>query len=157
MNRPNGSEQRHLRLVVEPVRDLQYAWFERADRGGKQFVLRHGNTLSDPSLAEWVVEQCAELAWEARDGVPRWSGLHVRELWLRLGNLHRFFPQARLVVAFYETLRAFLPWLVARGELSREACLRMLEELELVRSPMLERAREHLALRQRDRARQRGL
>jgi len=157
MTRPVGLERPHLRLVAEPGRDAQYAWFERALRCSRQFLLRHGNTLSDPSLADWVVEQCAELAWETREGTPQWSSLRVRELWLRLGNLHRFFPQPRLVVAFYDTLRVFLPWLVARGELSRESCLRMLEELELVRSPMLERAREQLALRQRDRSRYRSL
>jgi hypothetical protein len=42
-----------------------------------------------------------------------------------------------------------------RGELDRELCSRMLEQLEFVRSPMLERAREQLALRHRFRDRQR--
>jgi hypothetical protein len=143
----------HLRLIVEPTRDLQQAWYTRAEREGRQFLLQHGHALSDPSLANWVVEQCAELAWEARDGAPSWSALRVGDVWIRLGNLHRFFPQPRLVIAFYETLRAFLPWLSARRELPRELCVRMLDQLEFVRSPLLERAREQLALRHRYRER----
>ncbi|MEY4512095.1 MAG: hypothetical protein RLZZ450_4217 [Pseudomonadota bacterium] len=157
MTRSLGTEppHPHLRLVVEPVPDAHHAWLARAEREGRQFLSRYGHLLSDPSLAEWVTEHCAELVWEARDGEPAWAALRITDVWLRLGNLHRFFPQPRLVVAFYETLRAFLPWLSARGELEREQCSRMLEQLEFVRSPMLERAREQLALRHRFRDRQR--
>lgn len=155
MTRSIHSEHPHLRLIVEPSRDAQQVWLARAARDGRQFLQRHGHLLSDPSLTEWVTEQCAELAWEARDGEPRWAALRIADVWLRLGNLHRFFPQPRLVVAFYETLRAFLPWLTVRGELEREPCARMLEQLEFVRSPLLERAREQLALRHRFRERQR--
>jgi hypothetical protein len=154
MTRSLRSGHSHLRLVAEPVRDAHQAWLARAERDGHHFLQRHGHLLSDPSLAGWVSEQCAELAWEARDGEPGWSALRITDVWLRLGNLHRFFPQPRLVVAFYETLRAFLPWLSSRGELDRELCGRMLEQLELVRSPMLERAREQLLLRTRFRERQ---
>lgn len=147
MTQPPRSERPHLRLVSEPTQDRQQAWFAQAERTARQFVRRHGHALSDPSLADWVVEQCAELAWEAREGAPRWSSLRVGELWLRLANLHRFFPQPRLVVAFYDTLRAFLPWLASQGLLEREACLQMIDQLEFVRSPMLERARDQLVRR----------
>jgi len=147
MTRSLRSEHPHLRLVTEPTHDLQQAWFARAERTSQQFVRRHGNALSDPSLADWVVEQCAELAWESRSGAPQWSALRIAELWLRLANLHRFFPQPRLVVAFYDTLRAFLPWLTTQGQLEREACIAMIEQLEVVRSPMLEKAREQLLRR----------
>jgi hypothetical protein len=145
----------HLRLVVEPTHDVQHAWYARADHDARLFLLRHGHLLADPSLAHWVVEQCAELVWEWRRGAPDWSALRVGEVWLRLSNLHRFFPQPRLVVAFYETLHVFLPWLSSQAQLERASCHSMLEQLEAVRSPMLERAREQLVQRHRFRQRTR--
>jgi hypothetical protein len=136
-----------LRLVVEPTLDVQHRWYARAEHDARLLLMRHGHLLSDPSLASWVVEQCAELAWEWKRGQPCWSALRIEEVWRRLDNLHRFFPLPRLVVAYYETLSAFLPWLVARGQLSRHTCAAQLEELERVRSPMLEQARAQLAMR----------
>lgn len=137
-----------LRLVVEPTLDLQQAWYMRAEQDARTFLMRHGHLLSDPSLTHWVVEQCAELVWEWKDGAaPSWAVLRVRELWRRLDNLHRFFPLPRLVVAYYETLSAFLPWLAARGQLTKQRCVEMLDELDVVRSPMLEEAQQLLASR----------
>lgn len=139
-----------LRLVVEPALDVQHAWYAQAERDARVFLTKHGHLLSDPSLAHWVVEQCAELVWESCNRErPCWSLLRLREVWRRLDNLHRFFPLPRLVVAYDETLTVFLPWLVARGQLTREACVTQLEELERVRSPMLDEARTQLAARSR--------
>ena len=144
-NRPTRTP--HLRLVVEPTEARQRAWFARVDRELRSFLARHGHALSDPSLAHWVIEECAELAWTARPDQPGWDALRVAASWHRLSHLHRFFPQPRLVVAFYETLRAFLPWLMQHGRLERGACLAMLQQLELVRSPLLEQARAQLERR----------
>lgn len=146
----------HLRLV-SPTPDARASWTARAERDARAFVARHGHALSDPSLAGWVIEECAELAWDAapREERGHWTSLRVGELWLRLANMHRFFPQPRLVIAYYETLRAFLPWLAMRGLLAREPAARMLEELERVGASMLEHAREQLASRQRAAARTR--
>lgn len=147
MQRPQSSRPT-LRLVVQPTLDLQQAWYARAEHDARTFLMRHGHLLSDPSLAPWVVEQCAELVWQWREGAaPCWSALRVRELWQRLDNLHRFFPLPRLVIAYYETLSSFLPWLAARGQISKETCIALLEELERVRSPMLEEASAQLAAR----------
>ena len=150
------SSRPHLRLVIEPTEDHQHAWYAQSDREARQFLARSGHLLSDPSLAHWVVEQCAELAWQWRSGPPAWSVLRIDDVWLRLANLHRFFPQPRLVIAFYETLRHFLPWLAAEGRLERNVSLAMLDQLERVRSPMLERAHDLLAARHRPRARHGG-
>ena len=147
------SSRAHLRLVIEPTDDLQQAWYAQSDREARQFLARSGHLLSDPSLDHWVVEQCAELVWQWRSGPPAWSVLRVGDVWLRLANLHRFFPQPRLVVAFYETLSHFLPWLASAGRLERSLSLAMLDQLERVRSPMLERAHDQLATRHRFRAR----
>jgi len=136
-----------LRLVVEPTIDPQHEWFARAERDARTFLVRHGHLLSDPSLVHWVVEQCAEFVWEWSRGRPSWAMLRVDDVWRRLENLNDFFPLPRLVVAYYETLRAFLPWLAARGLLERPACLAQLEQLERVRSPTLEEARSQLAAR----------
>ena len=137
----------HLRLVVEPTRAAQHAWYARAEHDARTFLLRHGHSLSDPSLTHWVVEQCAELIWQWRPEQPSWSALRVDEIWRSLDTLHRFFPLPRLVIAYYETLSAFLPWLCSRGQLDREACATQLDALELVRSPMLEQARAQLSAR----------
>ncbi|MDB4989061.1 MAG: hypothetical protein JWN04_4239 [Myxococcaceae bacterium] len=150
-----SSARPYLRLLVAPREDLQQAWYTLADRDLRLFLLRQGHLLADPSLAHWVVEMCAELAWESRAGSADWSALSVGEVWQRLANLHRFFPQPRLVVAFYETLHMFLPWLTTQGRLERHTCLAMLDRLDRVRSPMLERAREQLALRLKFRERAR--
>jgi hypothetical protein len=147
------SARSHLRLVIEPTHEDQQSWYAQAERDARLFLLRCGHQLSDPSLTHWVVEQCAELAWHWRAGRPAWSALRVGEVWLRLANLHRFFPQPRLVVAFYDTLLAFLPWLASQGRLDHTACRAMLEQLERAREPMLERAREQLAARHRFRQR----
>lgn len=152
MTAPHSSRA-HLRLVIEPTDDQQHAWYAQSDREAHQFLARCGHLLADPSLAHWVVEQCAELVWQGRSGAPAWSGLRVSDVWLRLANLHRFFPQPRLVVAFYETLRHFLPWLASEGRLERCLSIAMLDQLERVRSPMLERAHDLLATRHRGRAR----
>lgn len=149
------SSRAHLRLVIGPPDDLQHAWYAESEREARQFLARAGHLLADPSLAHWVVEQCAELVWQWRSGPPAWSALRVGEVWLRLANLHRFFPQPRLVVAFYETLSHFLPWLVRAGRLDHSLSLAMLDQLERVRSPMLERAQDQLAVRHRMRARPR--
>lgn len=129
-----------LRLVIEPTRARQHAWYESAERDGRNFLMRHGHALSEPCLAYWVVEQCAELVWEWQPEEPSWSALRVGELWQRLDNLHRFFPLPRLVVAHHETLTSFLPWLSSRGQLDRRACTALLDELARASSPMLEEA-----------------
>lgn len=145
MNDPSRAPN-HLRLVPPLPPNSRALWMQRASRDGQSFIARHGHALSDPSLAAWVLEECAELAWE-RDQVGGWEALRVAELWLRLGSMHRFFPQPRLVVAYYETLRAFFPWLALHGRLARERGVHMLDELERAGTPMLERAREQLRQR----------
>jgi hypothetical protein len=134
----------HLRLVHPSPTDPLLAWLTQAERDARGFVARHGHALSDPSLAGWVIEECADRAWDPVARAGAWQQLRVAELWLRLGNLHRFFPQPRLVVAYYDTLRAFLPWLVLQGRLTREHGARMLQEHERAGEPMIERARDTL-------------
>lgn len=134
----------HLRLIANSS-SARERWLTQAQRDARTFVLRDGHLLSDPSLAPWVIEQCAELVLEA--GALVWCALPIELLWKRLANLHRFYPQARLIVAHYETLRVFLPWLCLRGELKREDGLRLLDSLERVSTPMLAQAREQLARR----------
>jgi hypothetical protein len=137
----------HLRLVPPLPADPLRTWLARAERDAQSFVARHGHSLPDPSLASWVIEECAERAWDPAARLGAWDQLRVAELWLRLGNMHRFFPQPRLVLAYYDTLRAFLPWLVVQGRLTRDHGARMLDEHERASGPMLERARD--ALRER--------
>ncbi len=134
----------HLRLVPPLPADPLVAWLARAQRDARGFVARHGHALLDPSLAGWVLEECAERAWDPAACMGAWQQLRLAELWLRLGNMHRFFPQPRLVVAYHDTLATFLPWLVVQGRLSREHGMRMLDELERAAGPMLERARSTL-------------
>lgn len=131
----------HLRLVPPLPADPRVAWLATAERDARGFVARHGHALSDPSLASWVIEECAERAWDLRTRTGAWEQLRIAELWLRLRNMHRFFPQPRLVLAYYDTLRAFVPWLVVQGRLSRSHGARMLEEHERTAAPLLERAR----------------
>jgi hypothetical protein len=145
MNDPSAAPS-HLRLVPPLPPDPRAAWMHLAERDSRGFIARHGHALPDPSLVAWVLEECAELAWE-RDQRGGWEALRVAELWLRLGSMHRFFPLPRLVVAYYETLRAFFPWLVLHGRLAREHGVHMLAELERAGTPMLERAREQLRQR----------
>jgi hypothetical protein len=149
MNHPPAPT--HLRLVAPARPDARASWTACADRDARAFITRHGHALSDPSLAAWVIEECAELAWDAAPAEQRgsWSSLRLPKLWLRISNMHRFFPQPRLVIAYYDTLRVFLPWLSMRGLLEREHAVRMLEELDRVGLSMLERAREQLVARHR--------
>jgi hypothetical protein len=145
MKQPSESRP-HLRLVTSTA-PAQQAWFAQAERDALEHVTRHGHLLSDPSLAPWVVEQCAELIWESQRGAASWDALSIAEVWRRLANLHHFFPQPRLVIAHYETLRVFLPWLSTQGRLERGRCLAKLAELEQASASLLERAREQLAAR----------
>lgn len=148
MDRTLSSARPALRLIVQPTQDVRHAWYTRCAAEGRAFLLCRGHLLSDPSLTPWVIEQCAEFVWEWRgDEAPAWSHLRMREIWWRLDQLHRFFPLPRLVIAYYETLEAFLPWLAARGRLERGRGLALLEELEQARSSLLVRAREQLAAR----------
>jgi len=147
--KPSSPATRPHLILVTAAKNAQQSWFDQARSDALAHVTRYGHALSDPSLAEWVVEQCAELVWESKPGAPTWAELSISEVWRRLSNLQRFFPQARLVVAHYETLRTFLPWLSARGQLGRERCFAMLDELELASSPLLEQARAQLAARAR--------
>jgi hypothetical protein len=137
----------HLRLVPPLHADPLVAWLALAQRDARAFVARHGHVLSDPSLASWVIEECAERAWDPTVRAGAWEQLRVTELWIRLGNMHRFFPQPRLVVAYYDTLRTFLPWLATQGRLARERGVKMLEEHEHAGGPLLERARDTLRAR----------
>ncbi|MET0284341.1 MAG: hypothetical protein ABW352_07720 [Polyangiales bacterium] len=137
----------HLRLVPPLKADPLVAWLALAQRDARGFVARHGHVLSDPSLANWVLEECAERAWDPVARAGSWELLRVTELWLRLANMHRFFPQPRLVIAYYDTLRLFLPWLVTQGRLPRERGVPMLEEHERAAEPLLERARDTLRAR----------
>jgi hypothetical protein len=137
-----------LRLVPPLPADPRAAWIATAERDARGFIMRHGHALADPSLASWVIEECAERAFRNCERRGAWELLGVTELWLRLGNMHRFFPQPRLVIAYYDTLRAFLPWLVMQGRLSRDHGSRMLHEHESSAAPLLERALELLKQRQ---------
>ena len=153
----SASFRPELRLVAATIQEEQQRWYTRADRDLRRFLVHKGHALSDPSLAHWAVELCAELSWESRRApVPvGWSSLRIAEAWARLANLHWFFPQPRLMVAFHDTVQWFLPWLAEQGRLDRASCICMLEQLERVRMPLLEQAREQLAARHRFRERSR--
>lgn len=138
----------HLRLVPPLAADSRATWLTAAERDARAFVVRHGHALADPSLAGWVLEECAERAFDDAARRGAWEQLRITELWLRLGNMHRFFPQPRLVIAYYDTLGAFIPWLTTRGQLSRAREANMLVELEHGGAPLLERARDALRERQ---------
>ena len=128
--------------------DRERAWSLEAAHESQVFLVRRGHLLSDPSLATWVIEQCAELIVETASGELTWSALPLDALWRRLRNLQRFFPQPRLVVAHDETLRAFVPWLCGRGLLTPAGREEMLSELERVGRATLQRAQQELTLRQ---------
>jgi hypothetical protein len=136
-----------LGLVAGPGVDEQQVWLAQAERDARAFLMKHGHLLSDPSLVHWVVEQCAELVWEWHRSRPSWTVLQVADVWAQLERLHDFFPLPRLVVAYYETLAAFLPWLAARAQIERAECAHQLAELERVCSPTLSEARRLLASR----------
>ena len=136
-----------LRLVVAHANDPLREWSREAVREGRDFLVRRGHLLSDPSLATWVIEQCAELIAEVTQGEIGWDALPLEEVWRRLDNLQRFFPQPRLVVAHYETLSVFVPWLRGRGLLTPTRCEEMLAQLERVGAATLRRAREQLTMR----------
>jgi hypothetical protein len=147
MHGSGGSRPASRRLVVSRARDAQREWMAEARRESQEFLARRGHLLADPSLATWVLEQCAELIGETAEAAPAWGALPLEEVWRRLDNLQRFFPQPRLVVAHHETLRAFVPWLCGRGLLTIVAGEDMLTLLERVSAQALRRARDELARR----------
>ena len=146
MHGSEGPRSASSRLVIARGGDGTRAWSIEAAREGREFLVRRGHLLSDPSLASWVIEQCAELICETGNDLA-WGALPLDALWRRLANLQRFFPHPRFVVAHDETLRAFVPWLCGRGLLTMSHGEQMLAELQRVGCETLRRAREELALR----------
>lgn len=146
MHGSEGPRSASSRLVVARGSARARTWSAAAAQEGRAFLLQRGHVLSDPSLATWVIEQCAELIAEHAAELA-WSALPVDELWRRLENLQRFFPQPRLVIAHDETLRAFVWWLCGRGLLTRARGEQMLTELERHGGATLARAHEALARR----------
>jgi hypothetical protein len=152
MTRPNDHDDQPTR----PLRAYQpgeRTWNERASAHIAMFLLRHPEVGEQP-FTELVLLNCADLVWELRQGQPRWSALSIPQLFRRLEIQHEFYPQPALLVAHYDTLSVFIPWLAERGLISKGSYGRLMAELQLVRSPLVDNARRQLQARNRSHTRQ---
>lgn len=109
--------------------------------------LRENVLVARTPFATSLLFDAAALAYEGQMAQPCWAGLSVELLFKRLRVEQAFFPAPEKVVAYYEVLHLFVPFLVEHGLVDDDAGDSFLDALAHAKVPLVDAARKVLRTR----------
>lgn len=121
-------------------------WTKRATYDISEF-LRTSPLVAKNPHAQTTLHTAAMLVWEGHRSDPSWSALPISELFRRLRVEQEFLVDPEKVVATYEILHMFVPWLLETQRISARTSDQVVDALMDAKVPLVDDARKLLRAR----------